>query len=323
MKQTIFTLLAVCLSTFCQAQQVATFENLPLSKPDTFWNGQANGTSLSGFTDGNLYFVNNYDTSFGGYWGGCSYSNVVDTLTNAYSNQYACIAGKGYNGSSKYGVAYADFNTDYNKIKIVNSAVSNYVYGTYISNSTLGYLTMKNGDFISKKMGGATGKDPDYFGVQFTGWRNGVALADTVTFYLADFRDSNSANDYIVKDWRWVNLQKLGKVDSISYNFIGSDAGAFGINTPLYFCIDNFTTGSSPLAVNSLATAVQQVYPNPATDFIMISNCKNAIIANSVGQKISVATNIINNDLYLDVHHLPQGLYFIKTAYHTFSFVKK
>jgi hypothetical protein len=322
MKQTIFTLLAVCLSTFCQAQQVATFENLPLSKPDTFWNGQANGSSLSGFTDGNLYFVNNYDTSFGGYWGGCSYSNVVDTLTNAYSNQYACIAGKGYNGSSKYGIAYADFNADNNKIKIVNPTVSNFVYGTYVSNSTLGYLTMKNGDFISKKMGGATGNDPDYFGVQFTGWRNGIALTDTVTFYLADFRDSNNANDYIVKDWRWVNLQKLGKVDSLSFNFIGSDTGAFGINTPLYFCFDNFTTGSAPLAINNIEKSTHIIYPNPATEFIVISNCNSAILVNNIGQKMNQINNVIGNDLHISLQNLPQGLYFIKTENGTYNFLK-
>jgi hypothetical protein len=88
--------------------------------------------------------------------------------------------------------------------------------------------------------------------------------AQSVDFYLADYRDSIAANDYIVRDWRWVDLQPLGVVDSLEFHLSSTDtAGGFGMNNPAYFAMDNFTAYGLPVANNDAATI------NYLTDTVM------------------------------------------------------
>ena len=78
-------------------------------------------------------------------------------------------------------------------------------------------------------------------------------IKDSVIAVLADFRSNNSSEDYILKTWKWVNLLPLGDIDSLSFSYRSSDVGQFGMNTPGYFCMDNFTTKDAP-AVQTLTT---------------------------------------------------------------------
>jgi hypothetical protein len=61
---------------------------------------------------------------------------------------------------------------------------------------------------------------------------------------LADYRFADNSKDYILKDWRYVdfnnNVSSDIEIDSISFRYEGSDTGAFGLNTPKYFCMDDF-----------------------------------------------------------------------------------
>ena len=64
---------------------------------------------------------------------------------------------------------------------------------------------------------------------------------DSVDFYLADYRFADNSEDYIVKDWTFVSLEALGDVDSLLFSLTSTDNDSmFGMNTPAYFCMDNF-----------------------------------------------------------------------------------
>jgi hypothetical protein len=43
----------------------------------------------------------------------------------------------------------------------------------------------------------------------------------------------------IVTEWTYVDLSMLGEIDELSFAMTGSRTGAYGLNTPSYFCIDN------------------------------------------------------------------------------------
>jgi len=60
----------------------------------------------------------------------------------------------------------------------------------------------------------------------------------TKEYYLADLRDEATA--YIINDWRYVDLTSLGAVAKIGFTLSSSDNGDYGMNTPGYFCFDNF-----------------------------------------------------------------------------------
>ena len=251
MKKFNLLVLAVICTLFTQAQTVATFENLTLA-PESYWNGSDLG---GGFADGNGYFVNSYDTAYFS-WSGFGYSNVTDDTTVGWSNQYGNISGSGYSGSANYVVAngYGDM-----KIQLTgNAAGGTYVKGTYINNSTYSYYSMRDGDQFAKKFGGVSGDDADWFKLTVTGWLNGQAKNDTVNFMLADFTFTDNSQDYILNEWTWLDLQVLGNVDSLQFSLSSSDAGQWGMNTPAYFVLDNFTTAdvanAAPVASNDAAT---------------------------------------------------------------------
>jgi hypothetical protein len=308
----IFMLMSLCTSLMTYGQ--SNFEGLTLP-PSNFWKGVAAVPTISGFQSGPAYFVNVYDTSFGGFWSGWGYSALNDTISTSYAtNELGCIAGKGYNQSNIYGVAYVGSNEAANRIKLAPGSMP---LGFYITNTTIAYRSMQNGDAFAKKFGGATGNDPDFFKLHLTGWYNGVPKPDTVEIYLADFRDSNNANDYILKEWTWVNTSLLGMCDSLTYTMSSSDT-AFGfINTPTYFCIDNLSFFGN--AVDQLEENNQLLaYPNPCSNQLHLANNEeqemSIRIYNIHGQQFAPFILEKNQTFSLNTSNWSPGVYFIQSS---------
>ncbi len=293
-----------------QAQTTSNFEDLNLPA-DTFWNG----SDLSGnFISGNAVFSNQYDTNY--YtWGGFAYSSKTDTITTGWSNMYSSISGSG-NISATYAVAYVSAYTGATSIKLTNSSSGKLVSGFYINNNTYAYYSMKNGDTYAKKFGGTSGNDSDWFMLTVQGYLNG-SLTDTVNFFLADYRFADNSKDYIIKDWTMVNLMKLGNVDSLAFVLSSSDNGAYGMNTPSYFCMDDLQCLDG---VNVEPTFKNQnninVYPNPSTNNITISGIEDVESIRIFDTKGSLvySENIESNltKLKLDISNYTNGLYFIQ-----------
>lgn len=213
------------------AQTVSTFDDLTLT-PDSYWNGSDESGK---FTSGNARFANSYNVAWGSGTG-FFYSNKTDITTPGYGNQYSAYTGGGYNGSANYAIGY----TGPVGIKLLGNDAGKKVNGFFVSNTTYTALSMKDGDDFAKKFGGLSGDDPDWFKLTITGYLNEVASSTTVDFYLADFRFEDNSQDYILNTWKWVDLNSLGNVDSLSFSFSSSDNGQWGMNTPGYFAMDNF-----------------------------------------------------------------------------------
>ena len=267
-------LFLLAAATSSRAQYTATFETLPLPGADTFYvNHSAAGADV-GFADNHVYFPSVFD-AFAGAWyqsGGFVYSNKINTSTSGLDGQYHAITGSGDAGSLQYAIAYySTFADDYNYIGLQGPARGRTPLGVAVTNNNYAYYSMRDGDFVGKKFGGTEGNDPDYFKVIFYGFLDGVKKADSVAFYLADFRFEDNTQDYIVKTWEWVDLSALGAVDSITYAMASSDTGDWGINTPTYFCIDNLTM-SGPVGIAASNNQSFAVYPNPARQFFIIES---------------------------------------------------
>ena len=304
MRRTITILVFTVFGFSIHAQTTASFEdfNLPI---DTFLNGS---DMKGGFNDGNIFLPNDYNADWNS-WSGWSISTTTDVTTPGFANQYSAITGKGNNNSRHYATGYV-FGESI--IELKGNAKGGTVEGFYITNATYTYLSMKDGDAFAKKFGGADGNDPDYLLLTIKKKLNGEVSSDSINFYLADFRDSDNSNDYIIKDWTYVDLTPLGKADELIFTMYSSDVGQFGINTPTYFCIDDFTTLDDISAVNNLdSDPAIEIYPNPVVDFVNIhSNVKNgtARLYDMNGKNIkSIELSIGDN--YLSLTALPRGVY--------------
>lgn len=238
----------MALSFAVVAQTVSTFDNISLMA-NSVKNG-AGAPWYGKFTSGKVEFPNEYQTSYGGFWnGGWAYSNVKNDTNGAFSNMYASFANGGHN-SANYGIGQQG-----SVLRLAAAETGTTVKGCYVTNGTYPALTVKNGDGFSKKFGGVTGNDPDFFVLVIKGWLNGALKTDSVNFFLADYRAQDSTNDYIVKNWTWVDLSSLGNVDSLSFRMGSTDEGQFGINTPLFFCIDDVVTATDTADFENLNLA--------------------------------------------------------------------
>ena len=311
---TLFLSALLLINFAAKAQTVATFEALTLPGADTAYiNYTAPGTDV-GFFNGLAYFPCFYDTSSGyGYWGnGFAYSNSTDSVTSGFTNQYSAKTAIGYAGSTKYVVAYGTNNF----IRLNNIAAGKPVKGVYVTNNTYAFNSMRDGDSYAKKFGGATGNDPDFFRLLVRGYKTGVLQPDSVEFFLADYRFAHNDSDYIVNTWKWVNLLPLGGVDSLTFSLTSSDNGTFGMNTPAYFCIDNFTTDES-VGVANAQTLAAKVYPNPAVNNLFIDlvddNCQSVSIIDMSGSVI-FTQSITSKHIEINTSSLPSGTYLLKLS---------
>jgi hypothetical protein len=234
------------------------FEDMTLAE-ERYWNGS---DEFASFTSGLARLHNDFNPEYYS-WSGWAYSNISDTITPGYLNQYSAITGGGFAGdvstgnfgtSSLYGPSVIDFTLE----------KAHALEGFFVTNSTYAALSMEQGDWVAKKFGGNDGTDPDYFKLFIWGRKNGTST-DTLDYYLADFRDADPRKDYIIETWQWVDLSSLGKVDSLLFGLESSDVGDWGMNTPAYFCVDDLYV---------LPDMAPQV-ANPMSDITVMENASD------------------------------------------------
>lgn len=224
---------ALLLAGFASLASAATIDFADLSlAPDSYFRTDAS----TSFSSGGATFY--YDAPFGECcWAGFTYSNLSDTTTPGFLNDGSAITGAGRGGEGDiYAVAFGD--GAYLEFDSPQGLV-----GAWFTNTTYAYLAMHDGDdgnatpFIK----GPFGED-DFFTLTVTGLdANGAALA-SLDVALADGTD-------ILADWTWIDLSSLGVVSGLSFSFASSDSGQWGINTPMYFAIDDISTVPVPGAL--------------------------------------------------------------------------
>ena len=301
------------VSSNASAQTTAGLENVTLAT-NSYWNGATANPTVStngNFTSGNVIFPNTYNGAYGGYWeSGWSYSNMKDSTTAGYTNEYSARTAAGYTNSANYAVAMGGA-----KLKFNTAAQGKQMTGCYVTNGTFAAISMRDGDSYAKKFGGPTGTDPDWFKLKIQKYLGGVLSPnDSVVFYLADYRFANNAQDYIVKTWQYINLTSIGNVDSLVFSLTSSDNTGGYMNTPNFFCLDNFTT-SNALAVGITEITTNEnnvsVYPNPASEELNVRTAlpfTHSEIINQLGEVV-----ISSNQNTIKLNELTSGIYFIKT----------
>ncbi|MCP4115246.1 MAG: DUF4465 domain-containing protein [Desulfobacteraceae bacterium] len=229
-----FILGFLLLSVSFASADVVSFDNLSLAS-GSYWNG-ADETGM--FMSGDAVLMNGYNTNYGS-WDGWSYSNMKDTTTAGWGNQFSAVTGSGVNGSANYGVAYdagsygaaspanlsfgAVTGNDYNTI----------ISGAYFTNTTYAYLSMKDGDGYVSAFGDGDWQKLSVKGVK----EDGTYSSGSVDFYLADFRDGKSE---LVNEWTWVDFTSLGNVVGLEFAFSGSQVGV----VPKYVAMDDLNAAA-------------------------------------------------------------------------------
>ncbi|MBQ4379670.1 MAG: DUF4465 domain-containing protein [Bacteroidaceae bacterium] len=153
------------------------------------------------------------------YWGGgIAISNYIDAdLANGDSDHQLAVTTS--NGSSNFAVVNGTSYMTLKTPKVIKSME--------IMNTTYALNVIKNGNAYAQ----ALTEPGTYFEVQVTGYKAKQQTA-TLKFDLA--RDGVA-----VEAWKTVDMTSLNEVDSVVFEFFGSDSGDYGLNTPAYFALDN------------------------------------------------------------------------------------
>lgn len=312
-QKTLFVGLGLMLSSTNINAQTADFENLTLPA-ESYWDGSDlsgthnNGVFTSEFTSGDCTFPNEFDTTWGapGYWlGGFAYSNMTDSVTSGAVNKYSAKAG---GGASSLNYVVVSNNSHF----IPNSQFQ--ILKFQITNSTYAYNSMRDGDMFAKKFGGPTGNDPDWFKLNIKIYLSDN-LQDSIDFYLADFRFSDNSQDYILKEWTNVFLNPVMiTFDSVYFELSSSDVGAWGMNTPAFFCLDNIEL-EMVTSVNEITQNTFFFFPNPTNNVLNIKS-ENAIeqfsIIDMSGRTIKTINSNNTKQTSIDVADLTSGIYFVQ-----------
>ena len=173
--------------------------------------------------------------------GGIAISQWNDMTAEGYTNQCSVFykddkTGKGgYNGSQTFAVVNRGFGEGA-KISFSDNTTECTFDHFWVTNTTYAALSMKNGDDFTKKF---SYEDKDWFKLLITALdKNGQPTGTAVELYLADFRTASSPG--IITEWTMVDLTPLGNnVHTVTFDMQSSDTGAWGMNTPAYFCFDN------------------------------------------------------------------------------------
>ena len=251
----------------------ADFEDLSLA-PDSAFQGPMPGSTVVGgvargsFVSQGVSFANRYSTIYGS-WSGFAYSNQTDASTQGWTNQFSVYAGAAHSGSN-FGVAFGYEDTEptmydpdpFNPLDILDlRGLPNLtlpdlavVQGMYVANTTYTALSLLYGDsFSGRPMGGVNGDIPDWYKVSAYGSdaagnvltdASGAALS--VDLYLADNRQGQG---FIADQWLYMDLSALAGASQLYFNVSGTLTGAFGLNTPGYFAMDDLTYSVNAAAV--------------------------------------------------------------------------
>jgi hypothetical protein len=223
---------------------IANFDDLSLA-PGSYWNGS---DGSGGFDSGSASFNNNYNVDYGS-WDGFSYSNITDTASSGWMSQFNVITGCGQGGSENYSVGYVGW-LDPPRMVLDEPMIMS---GLYVTNNNYAYYSMLDGDAFAKKFGGASGNDADWFLLTMTGKDVTDVITGTVEFYLADYQFADNGMDYIVDNWRFVDLTGLGVVKSVEFGLSSSDTHPqYGMNTPAYFAMDTIIPEPTTIALLAL-----------------------------------------------------------------------
>ena len=321
----------LCMDDF---NAISSAELMPESivfEEDTFYNGS---DAAGGFLVSHMFFSNSFNQSWGS-WSGWSVSSMYDTMTAGYTNQYSSV--------KRPMSSIPESGWDFESIHFVSSGQTNSIRSPYfndadegifglvrlpapvrfyITNTTYAALDMKEGSSFSKKFGGESGNDSDYFRLLVKSVSSSNHILNTDTIYLADFRFEDNTQDYILKDWEMAEIVSCDRVD---FELQSSDIGQFGMNTPAYFCLSLAQDLTN--SIDDQPFVNLNIYPNPVNNILNIYSeapiQSIQLIAMDGRTVANFDQTVLSSDYSFDVSSLVPGIYFAKVYTSNGSVVSK
>lgn len=329
MKKTL--LLSLCLATIAtNAKADETIEILDLTRSTTPLEFNVENGSWVGTYDDDEDMIESQcfeflKSSMGNYktWWGFTASNSVDNTNYTQGfldHQWSNMA---------LGGIVLDEN---NKVKLDE-------HGAPVVSKDVPYLVAYYGAFMSRRPTDMLMKDGKTYEPQsvyinlntYAYYSTEYALAparpftngDKFTLTIHGVKADNSENTVEVtlasydngdltinRGWKLVDLTSLGEVNELYFTMASTDTGAYGMNTPGYFCLDKLSVKAKSSGTNSVATDTKTTLNyNRATRRLTVGNAEFTIIRNTSGQTV-----MSGDSNHFDLSNLPAGVYVVSAG---------
>lgn len=243
---------SVMAQTIVDFEELSVFNGTPPSGTGEYFNGYGFGATSDGFQSKNVEFET---AEFGPGW---SYSNVNNTTTPGFTNQFAAFPGGGSGAGTNYGLVFTGSDvlldgTPNNGSRLTFDQMVN-LQSVDIANTTYVAQYILNGldgfgapDFNANAQFDAN----DFFRLRITGFDELGNQTGLIDFDLANYGGPGSADDQFLSDWATVDLSSFGTTKSLVFATSSSqisDLPGIGIfsDVPAYAAIDNLTFTAVP-----------------------------------------------------------------------------
>ncbi len=173
--------------------------------------------------------------------------------------------------------------------------------GVYVNLNSYPYYCIEYGDAFARAFTN---------GDKYTLTIHGVAADETEKTVEVTLASYTNGNLTINRGWKYVDLSSLGEVNELYFTMSSTDSGAYGMNTPAYFCLDKLMVKeASESGISGVAAADAKISYDRASGIVSIDGAGFAMICDVAG-----VTLMSGEASTFDISALPAGVYIVKAG---------
>lgn len=183
-----------------------------------------------------------------------------------------------------------------------NDGMAYEAVGVYVNLNSYTYYTIQNGDSFARAFTN---------GDRFTLTIHGVAPDGSEKEVEVEFASYDNGNLTLNRGWRYVDLSSLGLVNELYFTMKSTDTGAYGDNTPAYFCLDKLMVKSAETSgvADIAASARASISYDRASKTITVDGADFAAVYDVAGRKV-----MATESSEFSLSNLPAGVYVVRAG---------
>lgn len=196
-----------------------------------------------------------------------------------------------------YLVAYASaYMAEHPAEFLFSDGLAHELVGCYVNLNSYSYFNLEFGNSFSRAFTN---------GDKFTLIIHGIADDDSEKTIEVELASYTNGDLTINRGWKYVDLSSLGAVNTVWFSMTSTDTGAYGMNTPAYFCLDKIIAKTATGGVaNPVADGTAYLRYDRASstltskgDFTAVYNTQGQMVASTEEQILNLAS--LENGIYV------------------------
>ncbi len=182
-----------------------------------------------------------------------------------------------------------------------NDGKSYEAVGVYVNLTSWAYYGVQDGSGVARAFTN---------GDRFTLTVHGVAPNESEKEIEVELAAFDNGNLTVNRGWRYVDLSPLGQINELYFTMKSTDSGAYGDNTPAYFCLDKLMVRQKETSgLNDFAGEQTTLSYDRASSAVTVSGAEFAVDYDATGRKV-----MATDSSEFSISNLPAGVYVIRAG---------